>query len=258
MSQFIDKLNQMIKTTFQPLGFRSLAQSHVKPRLLFVASLKQGEQPDRPDDAFSGADAILFAPEAGAKSGTKLVPYPASIPWGISVKEPGIKDLKPFIEDGCDFLVFSPGATPLSIPKDAGKIGRILRIDSSISDSLLRTLNELAVDALLIADEAKKESFLTWQHLMALRRLTISLMKPRLLMTPPELSEDEIQLLWDAGIDGVVIETDIAQASARMQKLRQTIDKMTLAPRRHKRGEAILPRIAEERPAPLEEDEEEE
>jgi len=42
-------------------------------------------------------------------------------------------------------------------------------VEAALDDGLLRAVNELPVEAVLIASEQKKGYFLSWQHLMLFR-----------------------------------------------------------------------------------------
>jgi hypothetical protein len=61
------------------------------------------------------------------------------------------------------------------------------------------------------------------------------------------VTANELQALWETGVDGVIVEVEARQPAGRVSKLRQAIDKLTF-PSQRKRGkaEALLPRIGGE------------
>ncbi|GAI03531.1 unnamed protein product, partial [marine sediment metagenome] len=121
----------------------------------------------------------------------------------------------------------------------------------------LRAANELPIDAVLIAAEREGEYFLTWRHLMLFQRFAGLLTKPLLASIPLNVTANELQALWEAGVDGVVIEVGAEQPADKLKKLRQTIDKLTFpSPRKRGKAEALLPHIGREASIVTEEEEE--
>ena len=124
---------------------------------------------------------------------------------------------------------------------------------------MLRAINELPVDAVLIASEQKEGHFLTWQHLMLFQRFADLLTKPLLISIPAKVTSVELQALWEAGVTGVIVEVGVKQPQDRLKELRQVIDKLKFtSPRQRERVEALLPRTGREPSTATTEEEEEE
>jgi hypothetical protein len=159
---------------------------------------------------------------------------------------------------GCDFFVITRDA-PLDMPEDP-ETAKVLQVDDSLSDGLLRTVNALPADAVMVMGEEQGKGRLTWGRLMFLQRVAELLTKPVLASGPLAMSEHELQALWNAGIDGIVV--PVAQGrETDLKTLRRTIDGLTLTSRQGKKLDVMLPRTSEERetrpePEPEEEDEE--
>ena len=161
---------------------------------------------------------------------------------------------------GGDFMVF-PASNPVSAISQDDKVGKILQIESSLSGDLLRTVNELPVDAVLATDEPEKEYPLTWRHLMLFQRLANLLTKPLLVSIPLKTTAGELEALWEAGVDGVVVAVRAGQPAGGVKALRQAIDSLTsLPPRKRGKTEALLPYTGggTSTATDIEEDEEEE
>jgi len=250
MSKLIDKLNQVAKAVPQPIGFRTAQSASTKTKILLIASLAQANN-------VSGADAMLLTKlSSGAKSIQKIARSLPDIPWGLFLGDIGRRGIRPMIEGGCDFVVF-PASTALAIP-EGNKVGKILQVEASLSEGLLRAVNELPADAVLIASEQEGEYSLTWRHLMLFQRFADLLTKPLLVSMPLNVTANELQILWETGVDGVVVEVGSGQPVGRLEELRQTIDKLTFPPRQRGKVEALLPRIGEETSPVTEAEEEEE
>ncbi len=259
MSKFIDKLNQVSRFVPQSMGFKRAQLDSEKPKILLVASL--AEVSDGSADYAAGADAgLLRIPKSssGAKALREMSQAAPDIPWGEWPSNIGRGGIAQMAKAGCDFVVFPAATTPLALLQD-DEMGRILEVESSLSEGLLRAANELPIDAVLIAAEQQPEYRLSWHHLMLFQRFADLLTKNLLASIPPNVTADELQALWEVGVDGVVIEVKAGQPADRLKKLRQAIDKLAFpSQRKREKAEALLPHFGREPTMVTEEDEEEE
>jgi len=234
------------------MGFRAGQSVSPKPKMLLIASLAQASV-DNLADYVAGADAGLL-PISRLEADTKVLQEYSEavpdIPWGGWLRDISWGEVKPMKRDGCDFMVFPSANTPLAILQN-NEVGKILEVEASLSEGLLTAINELPVDAVLIASEQKEDCFLTWQHLMLFWRFANSVTKPLLVTVPAGVGANELQVLWEVGVDGVIVEV----GAEGLRELRQAIDKLTLSPqRRRKKAEALLPHISAETDVATEED----
>ena len=243
MSQFIDKLKKVSQAAPQPMGFRTIQPSSNKPGVLLIASLAQidvGSLAER----VAGADAGLLRIaklSSGAKALGKVKQAVPDIPWGGWLEGIAEKEAEQLAKAGFDFVAFPPASTSLAILK-ADKVGKILEVSTSISKDLLPAIDELPVDAVLIASEKEEEYFLTWQHLMFFQWCADLLTKPLLVSIPSNISTKELQTLWEAGVNGVMVRLESEQSTGRLQELRQAIDKLTFTvTRKSKKPKPLLP-----------------
>jgi hypothetical protein len=259
MSQFIDKLNQASQAVPQPMGFRAGQPGAVKPRMLLVANLLQVEV-DNLAGYVAGADAGILpisTSNSGIKTLEEVSQTVSDIPWGEwlgDVKGGTVSDIA---KAKYDFVVFPEASALLAVPQNK-EMGRILQVEASVGEGLLRAVNELPVDAVLITVEQEKEHVLTWRHLMLFRRFADLLSKPLLAFTPSNVTTNELRALWEAGLDGMVVKVGGEQPKGRLSDLRQTIDKLTFpSPRKRGKAEALLPYISRKTSTETEEEEEE-
>ena len=242
MSRFVGKLKQVLQAVPQSMGFRSAQPVSVKPRILLIASLAQANIDDLADRV-AGADAGLLpiTKSTGVDSLAKVSQAVSDIPWGGWLRDIAEGEIERVTKIGFDFVVFPPASTPLATLKD-DKVGKILEIGTSLSEDLLRAVDALPVDAVLVANEQKGEYCLTWQHLMFFQQCANSLSKPLLVSIPLNVSANELQALWEAGVNGVVVGVEVGQPTERLKELRQVIDKLVFPPQRERRKtEALLP-----------------
>ena len=251
MSQFISKLTLASQGGPQPIGFKAGQPVPPRPRMLLVASLAQANV-DSVADYVAGADAGLLRISRLGADTKVLQEYSEAvpdIPWGGWLRDISRREMSQMKRIGCDFVVFPAGASLAILQND--EVGKILEVEASFDEGLLRTIDELPVDAVLIAGEQKGDYFLTWQHLMRFWRFTSLLAKPLLVSVPSTVVADELQMLWEAGVDGVIVEAGVGG----LKDLRQAVDKLTFPlQRRRRKAEALLPYISPERDIATEEE----
>ena len=259
MSKFIDKLSLVSQAGLQPMGFRAAQGVPQKPRMLLVATLAQVDV-GHLADGVAGADAGLLQipkPSSGVKTLKQVCQAVPDIPWGGWLKEISRGGVGQMVEAGGDFVVFPAASASLEILQDE-KLGKILEVEPSLEPGLLKAVDDLPVDAVLVAGEQGKDHFITWHHLMLFRRCANLLTKPLLVSVPSDVAAGELQALWEAGVGGVVVEAGIEPPAEKLTKLRQMIDKLTLpSPGKRRKAEPLVPYIREETVVASEEEEEE-
>lgn len=260
MSTFIDKLNRLSQEATRSIGFRVREPtSPTTPRLQLVISVTESSVSTLAEN-IAGADAGLLriSSKSPAKTLQKVSQTMPDIPWGGWLPGSGLEAIKQVTQAGWDFVVFPAINTPLVIPQD-NAVGKILEVEASLGEGLLRAVNKLPVDAVLVAGEPAEGHSLTWQHLMLFRRLADLLTKPLLVTIPSGVTGAELQALWEAGVNAVVIEVTAGQPQDRVKELCQIIDKLILpSPRRRERLEPRLLPVAQEPSLETAEEEEDE
>jgi len=230
------------------MGFRPAQLASEKPKILLIASLIQASA-DSLADYMVGADAgLLRIPRlsSGAKILREMSQTVPDIPWGGWLRNIDQGGIKQMAKAGCDFVVFPAAITPLALLQN-GEMGKILEVESSLSEGLLRAVNELPIDAVLIAGEQGSEYFLTWHHLMLFQRFADLLTKPLLASIPANVTANELQVLWEVGVDGAVMEVGAGQSPDKLKELRQLIDKLAFPlQRKREKTEVLLPHISRE------------
>ena len=260
MSRLIDELNRVARVTAQPMGFGAFRAASSGSRILLIASLAQSRDTNRLAEDVEGADAVLLRLAKSALSAQVLQKIAESlpdIPWGGWLEDINAKKTGLLIKAGCDFTVFTADNQMVDTPQD-DKVGRILQVESSLGDGLLRAINDLPVDAVLSGNTREVGESMAWHHLMLFQRLANLLTKPLLVSVSSNITASELKKLWEAGVDGLVVEVDTS-ITGGLKELRRAIDK--LPPRsqqKRDRMEALLPRTSGESRTATPPDEEEE
>ncbi len=256
MSKFVDKLKQVSQAVPQSMGFKAESVSK-KLKILLVASLAQNNVEGLAKHVV-GADAGLLHISnlsSGVKSLQEIRQVVPDIPWGGWLRDTDTRGIKRIAKVGCDFLVFPAANTSLAVLQN-DEVDRILEVEASLSEGLLRVINELPVDAVLITDEKTGGGFLTWRHLMIFQRFADLLAKPLLVSVPSKVTASELQALWEAGVSGVIVEVGVNQPEERLKELRQAIDTLTFpSERRWGKTKVLLPYVSGEGDIVAEEEE---
>ena len=210
MSEFIDKLNKLTRVETSSIGFRRDQASSVAKKIQLVSLVSKVEGDN------SGMDSILLDVRDKGFEVEIVSGMPKDIPWGVWLKSIRQKELKQLKNAGCDFIVFPAESTPLEIIEE--DMGKILEVDTTINDLVLRSVVDLPVDAVCVSVSQGKSNTLTWYDLMILQRFGGFPKKPLLAYIPTKVSSSELEALWEAGVMAVVSEGNI-------DKLRKTIDK---------------------------------
>lgn len=247
------------------MGFGA-AQTRAKSSpMLLVASVPVGDDAVAALAAKSGADALLLpvkqlAKERGIPS--RIAPAGIEIPWGVSLETVNREGIEQLIELGCDFVVFNADKAPATVLSEE-RIGTVLHLDPSLSDSLTRTVSRLTVDAVFLSISSDDQPALTVQQLMVYQRLVSGAGKHVLAAIPEGLPVGDLESLWELGVRGVVVDMATAHPEERLSQVKEAIQRLpTTEKKKRKKVIAIVPIISEPvggaTPEEEEEDDEEE
>lgn len=237
MSKLLERLNRVSRGPGQPMGFRASAISK-GPSMVLIAALTEGDD-KAAAAARESADAVLLS--FGKLKGESLGQIVASIgdlPWGVSLKEVTADGLSQLRDRGCDFLVFDAARAPLALLREE-EMAKIVEIEPSLADGLVRAIEQLPIDAVLIAEEG--ELSLSIHRLMVCQHVANLVGKPLVARTPLGISEEDLNELLETGIAGLVVNLERG-VEEELSKLRQAIDTLPSSRWRRKEStEALLP-----------------
>lgn len=246
MSKFVDRLKLVSQAVAPPIGFGRGQSVSSKPGILLVASLAQARVSNLAD-LMSGADAgLLDIAELGQGSTAlrecaEAVP---GIPWGGWLKGGKWQRSQKIKALSGDFVIFPAASTPLGVLENSG-LGKIVEVEATLSESMLGAIDELPVDGVLLAVEYQDGAAVTLKQLMLFQRLSNLLAKPLLVPVPLKVTAGELRVLWEAGVDGVIVEMGAGRPRGGLRKLRAAIDKLSFpSQRRWGRVKARLPHIS--------------
>jgi hypothetical protein len=241
MSKFIDRLKQVSQTPTASIGFRPKKAESTRPKIQLVASLHEYSQ--SLVSKFAAADAIVV---------TETKSFSDDTLWGIRLGKGVLEEVDKAIETGADFAILP--SSGIVLPSDR-KIGKILQISASVTDVLLRTINDLPVDAVLVTDDSEG-GVINWQKLMLCKRFAGMLTKPVLVPIPLAVTAAELQLIWEMGVNGVTVDIKSISDANSLDTLRQLIDGLQYpSPKKREKLTPVLPQTVAKTEKPEEPDE---
>jgi len=260
MSKLIEKLEQLSEGRAQRLGFGAALAREKVSQMVVIAGVPAGDTGLVTTAAKAGAEAILITitPEDKKDEAlSKIGSVEIDIPWGVSLDAVTREEARQLAETGCDFVVFAPAGTQAAVLGEE-KIGKVLRVDASLNDSLGRTINRLSLDAVLLSRAGEDESPLTVYQLMVYEHLAAGAGKYLLAEMPPGMATDDLESLWELGVRGVVVDLAAKDPEKRLAQVKEAARKLP-ATGRKKRGKisATLP-MAREQSDMLEDDDDDE
>ncbi|MCX6003355.1 MAG: hypothetical protein NTX46_02845 [Chloroflexi bacterium] len=242
MSKFIERLKQVSQPPAHPMGFKTAKTEQSRLKIQLVANIR-GTKMKPLTKQLTAADALVLP---------MLEADVAEVIHGAWLTRGNTEEVDQSVRSGIDFVILPTNGDILSPDKE---IGKILQIEASITDVLLRTANELPIDAVLLSEGKENGLALTWQRLMLIQRFSSLLNKPLLIEVSANISSNELHRIWETGVSGIVVTVDGGQSEAVLQNLRKVIDGLPFPSQRKRESVmALLPRIAPE-PEEPEEDE---
>lgn len=258
MSKLLDNLEKLSRGTQAPMGFGASLSRQKAAALLVMGVLRSNDKKEvshlvkaQCDAAVLHTDGLDWTAVEEAQTAVE------SVPWGVWLDCVTPEDLAKLRNGGCDFFVFQSGDVPVEALEE-GEIARIMAVPVDMEDRLLRTLEDLPVDAILLRMGEMDSTLLTIRHLMQIAAVRGMTSKHLIVEGPSLPSQRELESLRDAGVDALAIETANVTV-ARMKELRKTLVDLPQRRSRPERASAVLPYhgVSAERAGREEEEEDE-
>lgn len=254
MSKLLERLEQVNKGPVRALGFAPRREAETLPTMLLLAWADGANKQDL-SKVSSRTDALVLPLSALESSPSESAPPEGSI-WGIAFDKADGNLVEIAKEKGGDFVTFNLDGTLVDYLSE-GDVARVLQIPANLDDSLMRGLEDLPVDVILLK-RPEPQGPLSLTHMLAISNVRSAMSRYMLLEWDTGLTSHELEQLNDMGIDGIVANLGKMSPSA-IGKLKENIDK--LPPRKARNEQKLsptLPRAQESAPLQHHHEEEEE
>jgi predicted TIM-barrel enzyme len=218
MSRFVQKLKSFSGPAGAPIGFHASVAEPKIPVMLLVATLSGTQIKEARILADANADGGLVSGEnTSGKVVKQMVEAMGNVPLGVFVKGMKEEKMNELVSSGCDFIVFDIKVPAAILQRE--DVGKLLMMEPSLGQGLVRAVNSLEIDGVLITGSGGGP-FLALEHLLVCRRFVELLEKPVLIALPSLISKGELTGLWQAGVDGIIApSTQSADALTELKKM---------------------------------------
>jgi hypothetical protein len=254
MSKLSDKIRKALRLETAPLGFRAAARERT-PSLLIVVRLDDADPREVAVAVEKGADSVLLClAKPAEKEVKKAVEAAGETPCGVWPEGLDGEAVSRLMAAGVDYLVFGAENTPAPVLLEE-KAGYVLVLEEELSDTYLRTVDLLPLDAVFLP---QGRGALSVRSQMELRRIAWLTRKPVMLPVSLPAGSAELECLRDSGVTLLLVDGGQKGTLEGLPALRQAIEGLP-APRRRReeRMGAVLPRPADVLVVEEEEEEEE-
>jgi len=218
MSKFVDKLQDISKSSRARMGFHPSVSEPRSPAILLIAGLSPAQVKEARTLADVKADAGLVLSEgASGKVLKQMVEAADSVPVGVFVKGMTEERISELASAGCDFVVFDI-RIPATVLHREG-VGKFLMMEPSLDQGLVRAVNSLEIDGVFVSNR-DGDSSVTVEQLLTCRRCVELLEKPVMAILPSSVTKAVLIDLWQVGVDGVVAPSgQSVEALAELRKM---------------------------------------
>ena len=230
MSKLTDILERAGQSAPSRIGFGALSRdASPVPEIVLIGQVSGDEMINDRSLLDSQVDGVLVVLDSWSKRSLDRVRSALKgMTWGAranSISESQAKDLK---DRGCDFIVFKADDTAAAVLND-DELGKIIAIDSELGGREARAIQGMSIDGVL-SEPGDDLVPLTVRKLVNIQQSRGRIDKPFLVGTSSELGAADLEVIRNAGIQGLVVNLASPDAIAR------TRDAIAGLPRRRSRS----------------------
>ncbi len=226
MSNLVTKLRIAARLEPAPMGFTGVNVDSPRPKPVLIARV--GGEARKVVSLVKGADAVFIdthqeevadkiIKQLGSEKGKNKTPIGCWLGNNPECKS----DFNVLVMD-----------TDMTLLKNA-KEGKVLVVEPNIEDKYLKFLDDLPVDAIMVARSEGQPCRLTLESYVLCQRMALAISKPLVVHVGSNIGPQELSDMWDYGIDGVMVDVDSVNPSL-INKFRGVIDSLDLAKKRKK------------------------
>ena len=237
MSKFTDRLDEIIEGASASMGFGP-ARSEKTPGMALIVQVSSSHKAGAATATGVSPDGIFIAGVKGPAQISELKDSLSKAIWGVRTDSLSSEDAKSYVGAGCGLLAFQLKGTSFGAVSSEDS-ATVLCIDTDTGVEDLRDINALPVDAVLFPLAGASSSW-TLEDLAKVARISGRLGKYLLAEITEPPSADDLKVLRNAGIDGLVL--DVSAGKETLESLKKSLmDMPKPGPERSGKSSAILP-----------------
>ncbi|MFC1979059.1 hypothetical protein ACFLVP_03630 [Chloroflexota bacterium] len=243
MSKLTEKLNKLTQDDSKPFGFTASVSKSILPRMLTIARIKFDIEANTIPEI--DTDAVLLSVDVTSKAIDfikKINKEKLPAIWGIEAASISRKEADQLIKIGCDYIVLKL-TSPSPVLASDEKLAKIIKINPSINDTMIRAINLLPVDTVFIEDDSEAPDIMI-ERLMIYSSIAAMVEQPLLLSVSLKLAKDTFEAIRDIGVTGLILDWSSPASNKKIAEIKDVIQSLPEKKRNsRKRGHASLPSI---------------
>jgi hypothetical protein len=251
MSKLIERLEKVGMFTPVPIGFGVNRAANKAPSLVLVAL--SGTKPTISSAQLKADSYIVVGSKVGKPELKAAKDMWGDYPWGLWPDTLTKDSLDALKGGGGDFFIFSSLDTNVEVLAEEN-LGKLITIPVGFPEELGHSLEEIPVDAVLLTG-LEENLPMSVKDLMQIRSIRDLTSKPILLVRAQTLNRNEMVVLQDVGIQGIVVDMRIMKLEDAIQ-VRDAIDGLPPRKTKHDQSNGLLPRLSLPGASPQQDDDE--
>ena len=238
MSKLVELLEKAGQQIPEPMGFGSAARRQkATPAIVLVARVLPEKLAKSPGLVEADADAFLVADDPAM---TKVTATLKGLVWGVRSSEFTAAHAAELASGGCDYVVFESMKTEASLLTQHEELEAVVTVTGDHDEETVRALCDLPVGAALFGPGIR-DLPMTVQTAKALQMVLGVLDKPLMAEAPEGMAQQDLKLLRDIGVAGLIVDLDTPDDVDKLAKIKGDIE--TLPRPRPRRGgrDALIP-----------------
>jgi hypothetical protein len=253
MSKMIEHLENIGTVSSAPIGFGTNKPVEKFPQLTLAALVDIKSLKKNIADDF---DSIIVKIQGNTKTELKTAKSTLKNQiWGIWTNNISNASLESLEKEGCDFFTISHFSEPVDILARED-IGKLIVVPIDMPEELVHSINEIPIDAIIISGLEDIVS-LTINDLMRIRSMRDLLSKPTILLRVSPLNRNEIKVIRDIGIQGILLDI-LSVKPKEIKSMKDDIQQLPPFKNKKDPSRAILPHISTHYEQAYEDDEDDE
>lgn len=240
MSKLIDMLEKAGQQLPGPMGFGpATGKSAERNQIVLLARVLSDVLAK--DRSLTKAEADAFLVGGNLDEADEFDNALGDRTWGFRNTGLTAADASKLAESGCDFVVFESFESEAAV-LNIEDLGLVATVDADMDEEAVHSLGALPISAAL-RSPSLRELPLTVQTAADIQKLARLVGKPTLVEAPEGIGRQDIEVLRNIGVAGLIIDLDRPADVDRISETREAIAKLPKRLPKSPRSDALLPQV---------------
>ena len=240
MSKLIDMLEKAGQQLPGPMGFGPATERGAERNQIVLLARVLSDVLAK-DRSLTEAQADAFLVGGNLDEAEEVANALGDHTWGFRNTGLTAADASKLAESGCDFVVFESFESEAAV-LNIEDLGVVVTVDADMDDETVHSLGALPVGAALVSPSLR-ELPLTVQTAANIQKLARLVGKPTIVEAPEGIGGQDIEVLRNIGVAGLIVDLDDTGDLDRIAKTREAIAKLPKRLPKSPRRDALLPQV---------------